>query len=345
MLGQVFPILGICPERLSMLKKQTTLWMLIWVAQVSWAQTLTSAGSQLQQLPTLPTQPGNLEPTVLPSDQTPPTMPASRAVFEVKRLQIKGATLYSEEVLLSVTGFEPGRALGLQGLQIMAQRITRHYQQGGYPVARAYLPAQEIRDGVVTLAVLEGRYGRVLLGNTSALQSQVPRDLLTGLNPGDVIAMPPLKERLLLLSDVPGVQVRSSLVPGATLGLSDLWVQVTPGARFTGSVDMDNAGSRYTGERRIGTTLQLNKPWGRGDQAREPQNHQNNGQSFKHLRAFIFCQLRGQSRRPRPPPQGARGAASGQDGAANGPYACANGGVLFLLRHARASGQGQSGHG
>ena len=181
-----------------------------------------SAGSQLQQLPTLPIEPGNLEPTVLPSDLTPPTMPASRAVFEVKRLQIKGATLYSEEVLLSVTGFEPGRALGLQGLQIMAQRITRHYQQGGYPVARAYLPAQEIRDGVVTLAVLEGRYGRGLLGNTSALQSQVPRDLLTGLNPGDVIAMPPLEERLLLLSDVPGVQVRSSLVPGATLGLSDL---------------------------------------------------------------------------------------------------------------------------
>ncbi|WP_158270660.1 hypothetical protein [Limnohabitans sp. Bal53] len=51
-----------------MLKKQSTLWMLIWVAQVSWAQTLPSAGSQLQQLPTLPTQPGNLEPTVLPSE-------------------------------------------------------------------------------------------------------------------------------------------------------------------------------------------------------------------------------------------------------------------------------------
>lgn len=194
-------------------------------------------------------------------------MPATSTVFEVKRLQITGAVIYSEDVLLRVAGFEPSRALSLQGLQTMAQRITRHYQQAGYPVARAYLPAQEIRDGVVTLAVLEGQYGQVKVDNTSALHSQVPRDLLVGLNPGDVIAMPPLEERLLLLSDVPGVQVRSSLVPGASLGLSDLWVQVTPGARFSGSVDMDNAGSRYTGENRIGATLNLNNPTGRGDQA------------------------------------------------------------------------------
>ena len=250
-----------------MLKKQWMPWLLIWATQVSWAQTLPSAGSQLQQLPTVPAIPGSLAPTDLPVVKTPPSLAPSSVVFEVKRLQITGAAMYSEEVLLSVAGFEPGRALSLQGLQIMAQRITRHYQQGGYPVARAYLPAQEIRDGVVTLAVLEGQYGQVKLDNTSTLHNQVPRDLLVGLNPGDVIAMPPLEERLLLLSDVPGVQVRSSLVPGASLGLSDLLVQVTPGARISGSVDMDNAGNRYTGENRIGATLQLNNPTGRGDQA------------------------------------------------------------------------------
>ena len=250
-----------------MMKKQWTPCLLLLMAQASWAQTLPSAGSQLQQLPTVPAMPGSLAPTDLTVDAKPPAMPASSAVFEVKRLQITGATVYSEQALVRVAGFEPGRTLNLQGLQIMAQRITRHYQQAGYPVARAYLPAQEIRDGVVTLAVLEGQYGQVKLDNTSTLHSQLPRDLLDGLNPGDVIAMPPLEERLLLLSDVPGVQVRSSLMPGAALGLSDLVVQVMPGARISGSVDMDNAGNRYTGENRIGATVNLNNPAGRGDQA------------------------------------------------------------------------------
>jgi hemolysin activation/secretion protein len=118
---------------------------------------------------------------------------------------------------------------------------------------------------VVTIAVLEGRYGAVTLNNRSRLNSPVATGLLVGLNEGDVIATAPLEERLLLLSDLPGVQVRSTLVPGATLGVSDLVVDVLPGERVTGSVDADNAGNRYTGINRIGATLNLNNPTGLGD--------------------------------------------------------------------------------
>jgi hemolysin activation/secretion protein len=95
----------------------------------------------------------------------------------------------------------------------------------------------------------------------------VPDHVLQGLNPGDVIAVEPLEDRLLRLSDVPGVQVRSTLVPGASLGLSDLIVEVKPGSLVSGSVDADNAGNRYTGENRIGITLNLNNPTGHGDLA------------------------------------------------------------------------------
>jgi hemolysin activation/secretion protein len=71
----------------------------------------------------------------------------------------------------------------------------------------------------------------------------------------------------LLLSDIPGVHVASTLAPGASLGVSDLIVDVTPGARVTGSIDADNAGNRYTGENRIGATVNLNNLAGHGDVA------------------------------------------------------------------------------
>jgi hemolysin activation/secretion protein len=132
-------------------------------------------------------------------------------------------------------------------------------------VARAYLPAQQIQNGVVSLTVLEGRYGQIALNNTSDLNNRLPQELLSGLEPGDVILREPLEERLLLLSDVPGVQVRSTLLPGAALGLSDLVVEVLPSAAISGSVDADNAGSRYTGEHRLGATLNWNNPTGQGD--------------------------------------------------------------------------------
>ncbi len=226
-----------------------------------------SAGSQMQQLPVVPSFPSNAPRVEVTPSVTKLAQPDQAAAFVVQQLNVLGASAYTPNELLEVAEFKPGRTMNLQALFVMADKITQHYRRGGFLVARAYLPAQEVRDGAVTLTVLEGQYGQVALNNTSTLDSQVPSKLLSGLNPGGVITLEPLEERLLRLSEVPGVQVRSTLVPGASVGLSDLIVEVKPGALVSGSVDADNAGNRYTGENRIGVTLNLNNPTGHGDQA------------------------------------------------------------------------------
>jgi hemolysin activation/secretion protein len=230
------------------------------------AQTTPSAGGQMQQLPTVPA-PLQTQPllNVQPRAGVVPASAQRSNVFVAMRLHVRGASAYAESELVHVTGFESGQSVSLQALYDMAEKITQHYRRNGFLVAQAYLPAQEIKDGVVTLDVLEGQYGFISLDNTSMLDSQVPRNLFEGLNPGDVIVTAPLEERLLRLSDVPGVQVRSTLVPGASVGLSDLIVEIKPGDRISGSVDADNAGNRYTGENRIGATVNLNNPSDRGD--------------------------------------------------------------------------------
>ena len=78
-----------------------------------------------------------------------------------------------------------GKELSLDDLQRVADVITRHYRDRGYFVARAYIPAQDIRDGMVEITVLEGRVDRVSvkpIGDTrlreqvvqSALQKALP---------------------------------------------------------------------------------------------------------------------------------------------------------------------------
>jgi hemolysin activation/secretion protein len=250
-----------------MLKNSWAPWFVLLVSQGAIAQTLPSAGSQMQQLPVVPSAP-----TMAPRVEVAPSgnpLATSKAGIEfvAQHLNVTGASAFTQAELLTVADFEPGRETNLRALYAMAHKITQHYRQAGFLVARAYLPAQEVRDGVVTIAVLEGHYGQFALNNSSSLNSQVPRNLLSGLNPGDVIAVEPLEDRLLRLSDVPGVQVRSTLVPGASVGLSDLVVEVKPGALISGSVDADNAGNRYTGENRLGATFNLNNPTGRGDLA------------------------------------------------------------------------------
>lgn len=233
------------------------------------AAPLPIVGGQMQQISpvqTIPVERPRVGTTVnSPGAPVEVTTPVAETRLLVRRLRVTGATLYPEADLVALTGFQAGTELTLTDLRRMAAKIAEHYQRNGHFVAQAYLPAQDIQDGVVDIAVIEGRYGRVSVNNQARLPDGLASSHMEGLNPGDPVASAPLEERLLLLSDVPGVTVRSTLVPGASLGASDLMVDILPGKPVTGSIDADNAGNRYTGAYRLGGTVHVNNPSGLGD--------------------------------------------------------------------------------
>lgn len=223
------------------------------------------AGSQIRQLPPPPEQPAvapdfNTEPKAIEPD----TAPQGPAV-EVNALRVTGQTLFSETELIAASGFVPGSSLDLTQLRALAARVSAFYNERGYFLTQAYLPPQEITDGVVTIAVVEARYGEVGIDNSSNLRDGVARGLLGGLDSGDLVASAPLERRLLLLSDLPGITVRSTLAPGSAVGTSDLNIAIEPGRRITGSIEADNGGNRYTGTYRFGGTVNLNNAAGLGD--------------------------------------------------------------------------------
>jgi hemolysin activation/secretion protein len=248
--------------------KRTLLpFVLLALSQAVIAQQPPGAGGQMLQIPPAPVAP-RAAPEFRIEQRTAPAPAASGQVkVVVNTLHVTGATAFSEADLLAQTGFTPGSELTLVDLEGMAAKISRHYRRNGYFVAQAYLPAQDIKDNAVTIAVSEGQYGNITLRNSSNLSDSVARSQMEGLSSGDAITAAPLESRLLLLSDVPGVSVKSTLVPGASVGTSDLIVDVTPGQRVTGSIDADNAGNPYTGEYRIGGTININNPLGLGDVA------------------------------------------------------------------------------
>ena len=236
-------------------------------SQSVFADPLPSAGGQIQQIPPAPIL-QKAAPTIRVEQAVAPAIPvADQRKIQVKSLRVAGQTIYSEAELLAITGFTPGHELTLTELRAFAQKISDHYHRNGYFVAQAYLPQQDIKDGAVKITVIEGVYGKITLNNQTYLATPLAYTLLGGLNSGDVIATHPLERRLLLLSDLPGVEVKSTLVPGASVGASDLIVDLTPGRRITGEVDVDNAGNRYTGAYRIGATVNINEPLGYGDVA------------------------------------------------------------------------------
>jgi hemolysin activation/secretion protein len=246
-------------------------------------------GGQLQQIPSVPVPQKAAPGFEINRANTPAIATADGTRIVVRRLTVSGARSYSEADLLTVTGFTPGASLSLSELRAMALKIANFYHDNGYFVALAYLPEQDVKAGSVTIAVVEGNYGHVTLNNRTNVSDSLANSLLDGLAPGDPITSAPLERRLLSLSDLPGVRVSSTLVPGAGAGSSDLLVELAPGQRITGSVDADNAGNRYTGANRVGASVNFNEPLGLGDVA--SLRAMTSGAGLNYLRGAYQLQL------------------------------------------------------
>ena len=224
-----------------------------------------TAGSQLQQIPTPPQQARSAPAIRVLSGTAPAAALTDTTTVLVKGLRVS-APVFSEAELIAASGVVAGSEMTLSQLRAAAARITEYFNARGYFLAQAYLPAQDISDGMVQIAVLPGQYGKITLRNSSAMADSRVAAIIDGLE-GATITTAPLERRLLLLSDLPGVQVGSTLAPGASTGASDLIVEMTPGARFNGSIDADNQGNRYTGKNRLGMTINANQLAGLGDVA------------------------------------------------------------------------------
>jgi hemolysin activation/secretion protein len=240
--------------------------VLLAVSPNAFAQQPPGAGGQFQQIPPPPPRERLIPELRIERPDAPMSVEPGGATVPVNALQITGVTVFTEAELISAAEFRPGD-LSLGDLRGIAARIAKYYNDRGYFVAQAYVPAQDIGAGRVTIAVVEGHYGTVSLNNETNLSDGLAKYVLSGVESGDVVENAPLERRLLLLSDIPGVRVNSTLSPGSLVGTSDLTVNVTPGQRVTGSIEADNAGSRYTGAYRLGGMVSVNGVLGHGDVA------------------------------------------------------------------------------
>lgn len=215
-----------------------------------------------------PPPPDELRPKV---PEPRPALPASPTLkVRVTKFTFSGNTLYTEEHLTEVVREFIGKDLDFEGLNEAASRVRAFYRERGYFLAQAYLPQQAIRDGVVEIAVIEGRIGFVELQRRPA--TRLAEWLLAGilgshLKSGDIITETGLERPLLLINDLPTASVTSEIRPSRTSGAADVRVNVDQGVGlFSGYVDFDNHGSRFTGAYELGGSLNVNNPLTIGDQ-------------------------------------------------------------------------------
>jgi len=210
---------------------------------------------------------------VLPQPSAPEYAPLelskSETLFIVKRFALTGVKLVAVEDLEVALKPWLDREISFADLQKAMNVIETMYRDKGY-LAQVILSPQALRDGLVTVEVLEAKLGAVIVERDkegARFDQQFASDFVTGSNKrGEALNIDDISRSLTLLNEVPGVKASSVLEAGEQVGDTNLRINLADTNLLTGRAEANNYGSRTTGIWQGVVGGAVNNPSGYGDQ-------------------------------------------------------------------------------
>lgn len=180
------------------------------------------------------------------SPDTPPPEGAAEIMTLLHQINIEGVTVFPAAELQELYAPYLGREVPLDTVWKIAAALTDKYRNAGYFLSRAYIPAQNVDNGVFLIKVVEGHVGKV---SVSGAEHRIIDDVAAEIKSHKPTNIRELERELLLLNDLPGLTFQSTLAPLDEPGdeaAVHLLLSATE-TEGTGSVSVDNAGSRFLG--------------------------------------------------------------------------------------------------
>lgn len=231
------------------------------------AQTIPDAGAILRETERQPRQLPKPGPQAVPQPPIPAAADGVRV--KVKAFRLTGNTLIDDATLQAVLAPWIDQEVGFAELQQAANALAEEYRKRGW-FARPQLPTQDVSGGVITINILEGRLGEVRIddgGKQLRIERELVSDTMTARQkPGDPLNLDLLERSSNILNDTPGVAVATFLAAGKSTAESDAIVKVQDKPLLAGTAQVDNTGSRSTGDLKLSANLTLDNPSGNGDQ-------------------------------------------------------------------------------
>jgi len=156
------------------------------------------------------------------------------------------------------------RGVTIGQIEGVASSITQFYRERGFILAKAYIPKQQVRDGIVNLTVLLGTLGEVKVrGNdlytidtiTSIFDEQIDKP----------VTSTTIEESLFVINAFPGVNVDGYFEPGSQVGDTRLNINVRNESSYNINTRIDNHGSEDSGLYRVFVGAQANNLFGNAD--------------------------------------------------------------------------------
>jgi hemolysin activation/secretion protein len=183
--------------------------------------------------------------------------------FVLTAVTIQGVTAYPLADFANAYEGLLARQVTVSDLVRVAAAITDKYRQDGYFLTRAVVAPQARPDGVATILVYEGYIGEVAIeGPGSAAVSP----LLIPLEDVRPLTVSVLDRRLTLASDVPGLEISSTIEPVLGDPARHRLVIDADRRRYTARAYADNRGAPTQGPWQVYLTTSANSVAAPGDQ-------------------------------------------------------------------------------
>lgn len=157
------------------------------------------------------------------------------------------------------------RGVTLGMIETVALTITQFYRERGFILAKAFIPKQKVRDGIVSITLLLGELGHVAVeGDKRVSTKLIGRAFKRDLN--QPVTNTAIDETLYLVNDIPGLSAQGYFSVGQQVGDTLMTVKVQEEKWTTINFRLDNHGSKNTSEHRAYADIYVHNPLGIGDE-------------------------------------------------------------------------------
>lgn len=166
--------------------------------------------------------------------------------FYLSAIIVKGSTVYTEEDLVPLYQDMLPEKITFAELRYIADLMTAKYRNEGYILSKVVIPPQEAVDGIVYFNVVEGKVDRVLAPADQEKLEGLLAAYAQKISDPEITNIKELERYLLLMNDVPGVEVKGTLLPAKIAAASDVHIRAKQ-KKLAAKVTLDNWGTRYLG--------------------------------------------------------------------------------------------------
>ena len=190
--------------------------------------------------------------------------------IKINAFKFEGQTNgFTNEQLTAVIEDLVGKNLTFNEIQNAAKRIQNFYRDKGYFLAQAFIPEQEVKEGIIVIFISEGKLDSKepvkIKKNNLRLKENIPESyFIEGMR--GKFTQKGLERAILNFNAIPGVEGKVTLKPGEDEYSTKIILEANEGKLINGKVSIDNYGNRYTGQNRVSGTAYINNPLKIGDQ-------------------------------------------------------------------------------